>query len=73
VHLRRGTVASSGADDKIEFDKKEHRMNEGKLANRVALVTGASPGIGRSIATILGREGAKFEAVGKVFPKGCVP
>lgn len=37
----------------------------GKLTNRVAIVTGASRGIGRGIAAALGREGAKLVLNGR--------
>jgi NAD(P)-dependent dehydrogenase (short-subunit alcohol dehydrogenase family) len=44
---------------------KEAEMNSGRLNGRVALVTGASRGAGRGIATALGTEGATVYVTGR--------
>ena len=40
----------------------------GRLANRTAIVTGASSGIGRAIAEVLGSEGAYVFLIGRTMP-----
>jgi len=43
---------------KIKISKEEESMNE-KLEGKVAVVTGSGQGVGRGIAIVLAREGAK--------------
>ncbi|AKG37602.1 peptide synthetase [Paenibacillus durus ATCC 35681] len=49
----------------IESPAPKPRSREGELANKVAIVTGGSKGIGRSIAESLAREGADIVLVSR--------
>jgi len=48
----------------------DQESNEKKLQNKVAIVTGAAMGIGRGIASVLGREGARLVLADVNVPEG---
>jgi NAD(P)-dependent dehydrogenase (short-subunit alcohol dehydrogenase family) len=48
----------------------KQEINEMKLQNKVAIVTGAAMGIGKGIASILGREGARLVLADVNVPEG---
>jgi NAD(P)-dependent dehydrogenase (short-subunit alcohol dehydrogenase family) len=60
----------SGINAALRTDSSKKESNEMKLQNQVAIVTGAAMGIGKGIASVFGREGAKLVLADVNVPEG---